>query len=102
MQQQQCFEYGESCSNLIYQTVDVKLPISLIPSVNIEDIKILCCDEPRVECCKCLCDQNGIELKITQTITYKIPIEYRVKATTGNLTSDFEECCDNTSYNQCR
>lgn len=99
---QQCTEYGESCSSVIYQTVDVSLPISLVPSVNIEDIKIMCCGEPCVECCEARCGRSGIELKIMQAITYKIPVEYRVKSTNGDATADCGKNCNNTNCSQCR
>lgn len=83
--QQNCFEYEDACSNIIYQAVDVSLPISLVPSVDLDGIQVMCCEEPRVECCEAGC--GGIKLKVTQTVTYKIPIEYRVEASTGDATS---------------
>lgn len=98
---QQCSKYEGSCSSVIYQTVDVSLPISLVPSVNVEEIQIMCCEAPRVECCEARCGRGGIELKITQTLTYKIPIEYEVKATTGDASADCGKNCPNTNCTQC-
>lgn len=99
--QQPCSEYRESCSSAIYQAVDVSLPISLIPSADVGCIKIMCCDEPLVECRECGSGCGGMELRITQTVTYKIPIEYRVESRTGDATAACKKSNINASCTQC-
>lgn len=99
--QQPCSEYRESCASVIYQAVDVSLPISLVPSVDLGGIKIMCSEEPRVECCEARGECGGVELKITQTVTYKIPIEYRVESSAGDATSVCKKSNPNTNCTQC-
>lgn len=86
--QQPCSEYNDSCSAIVRQTVDIALPISLMPSVDLGNVKIVCCGDPHVECCEAEKYGGGLTLKITQTVTYKIPVEYSVEATAGVITSD--------------
>lgn len=88
--QHTCLDEKEFCENVVFQTVDVSLPISLVPSVNLGNVKIMCCDEPRVECCKACC--GGIELRITQSVTYKILIEYGADASAGAATTQCQKC----------
>lgn len=100
--QQHCPEYEDYCSNVIYQTIDVGLPISLMPSINLGNIKIMCCGEPRVECCSSNGNSGGLELRVIQTITYKIPIEHRIEANTGDVMSECKKGNMNTNCNPCR
>lgn len=86
--QQYCPECGEACSTLVQQTVDIALPISLTPAVHLEGIQIACCGAPQIECCPDEDCCGGLSLKITQTITYKIPITYQVEAITGEVTTE--------------
>lgn len=88
---QQCSREGEAySSSVVYQTVDVSLPISLAPAVNLGDVKIMCCEEPRVECCEARC--GVIELRVTQAVTYQIPIEYAAEAALGRATTECQNC----------
>lgn len=91
---QPCSDYDDHCSNVVYQTVDVGLPISLIPTVGVGDIRVMCSGEPRVELCRCDGFRSGLELEITQTITYRIPIEYCAEASAGEVKV---ECKKNSS-----
>ncbi len=90
--QQPCSDYNDSYSNVVYQTVDVGLPICLKPTVTVGSIKVKCCGEPRVELRQTELGTCPIGIKVTQTITYKIPIEYRIESNTGDVTS---ECIKN-------
>lgn len=85
--QQPCSDYNDSCTNVVYQIVDVGLPISLTPTVNVEHVKIQCCGEPRLELQPTECGCR-LELKVTQTIAYKIPIEYSIESCLGDVTTE--------------
>lgn len=87
--QQHCSEYNDSCSNIVYQTVDVGLPIALTPSVDVGKIKIKCYGEPQLEFCQS--EGGSLSFKVTQTITYKIPIEYSVESNTGEVLSKIKK-----------
>lgn len=87
--QQYCSEYEDSCSTVICKTALVGLPISIVPSASLGNVKILCCGEPRIDCCASAC--GGLELTVTQMVTYKIPIEYHINATGGIATT---KCSD--------
>lgn len=99
--QQPCSDYRETCSSVVYQAVDISLPISLMPSVDLGGIKIMCCDEPRVECCEAVGGRGGIDLKITQTLTYKIHVDYRVESSAGDATSVCKRSHQNAICTQC-
>ncbi len=88
--QQPCSDYNDSCSTVVYQAVDVGLPITLTPSVNVGNIKLQCGGEPRVELHLSPCGSR-MELRIIQTVTYKIPVEYSIVSNTGSVTSEFEK-----------
>ncbi len=88
--QQKCLDYNDSCSSVIYQSVDVGLPISLTPEVMVGKMKVKCCNEPVITFQQTDCDNCSCEIMIKQTLSYKIPIEYGVKPKLGNVMSDFD------------
>ncbi len=91
MQQSSCSDYSNMCSNVIYQSVDVGLPIILTPDVDVGKIKIKCTGEPRVELRQFECENGRWELIVTQTVAYKIPIEYSIDSNTGDVTVECEK-----------
>lgn len=81
--------FSDQCEHILYQQASIHLPIALIPEVSVGEIKIKTEQAPQVEIrtnkssgCRHRC-----ELSITQTITYKIPIQYRAKTDIGDVCS---------------
>lgn len=99
--QQHCVDNEDFCSSIIHQSVDVGLPISLVPSINLGNTNLMCCGEPRIECYEAENNCHGLSLRITQTVTYKIPIEYHVKANAGDVTSKCKKLSPNETAPPC-
>lgn len=94
-------EYGNCGSTVIQQTVDVGLPVSIVPIINLGSIKIMCNGDPNIECHNCTGDCGDTGLMITQTVTYNIPIEYCANVTTGNITSECKKNIIESNCTQC-
>ena len=91
--QQPCCEYNDSCSNVIYQSVDVGLPISLTPGIQVGKMKVKCCGEPVVTCRQTKCGACRCEITITQSLSYKIPIEYSIASQVSDPVCDCKKEC---------
>lgn len=76
--QQSCPDYSDSCSSVIYQSIEVGLPISLTPEIKVGKMKVKCCNEPIITFRQAKCGNS--EIMITQTLSYKIPIEYSIES----------------------
>ncbi len=87
----------DNCFAVAHQTVDVALPVSIMPLANVGNVKAICCGEPHVECCSMA--EGGFALKITQTVTYKIPISYGASFSTGDVSTG---CNKNCSCQSCQ
>lgn len=89
-------DYNDSSSKVIYQLVDVALPISLTPEVKVGKMKVKSYGEPDIEFRKTKLGNLSCEIIITQTISCKIPIEYGINSNIGEAVSQCEKnnCCN--------
>lgn len=71
-------DISDSCDNIIYQSVDVDLLISLTPVVKIDKVTINCNSDPTLVFRHDTCSLYGLEVMVTQTFTFEISIEYSV------------------------
>lgn len=90
-----CPDFNDSCSNVIYQSVDVDLPISLAPDVKVGKLKVKCCGEPVVAFRQSKCGICRCEITITQSLSYKIPVEYSIAS---NVSDAICECKNKGCY----
>lgn len=78
-----CNENG--CDVTIYHDVDVCVPITVEPYVNLHEAEVECIDEPYIVTSSCSPkNKNGTcRFNLAQKLCIMIPIEFRAKTTSG-------------------
>jgi hypothetical protein len=71
---------GEVCKRVITQKADVSVPISISPTASVGQIQTECLGEPQIKKSQC---KDTCVITVTQTISVKIPISYKVETKLG-------------------
>lgn len=99
---------SDGCDVNVYQDMDVCVPITVEPYVNMHNAQVECIDEPYIVTSPCNSNnKNGTcRFNLAQKLCITIPIEFRAKATSGPTSivcgSTSEEGCPSDCYDECR
>lgn len=88
-----CHDYDDYCSTNINQAVEVNLPVTLKPDISVGRIKVRCCEKPIITYRQARNNGCECEITVTQTLSYKIPIEYSFDSSLGCVTSESKQEC---------
>jgi hypothetical protein len=104
----------EGCDVTVYQDIDVCVPITVEPYVNLHEAEVECIDEPYIvtnpNWSKC---KNGTcRFNLAQKLCVMIPIEFKAKAASGptsvmcgdisNEGCPSEICCEDEEHMHCK
>ena len=85
----------DDCCKIGYQYADISIPVEIKPKAIVGKIETECCGEPTVVCSENICE-NSCEVIVTQRVSIKIPICYKVLTCVGEskINCDCKKSCN--------
>ncbi len=80
----------DECKKIIQHSVDIDVPIDVVPKAEIGRIEAECCGEPKLLCADGV-KPDACHFLLVQTVSFRIPVKYSFDYSVGK---SMTECCD--------